>query len=159
MVYINYLSTHCTFIYLVLKILKLLPTNDKPGERFRKVNLFLRVAEYKCLAIEKRTYFSTPKHWESYGYFKLVGFQKNYNGWHKIGIAPRPLALLDSSSSPTQCKNLRSFPFFPPIFLSRMSMIVRINVVLNRTVALTLTQAQLSSSESKWVVLRQLMVL
>ena len=61
MVYINYLSTHCTFIYLVLKILKLLPTNDKPGERFRKVNLFLRVAEYKCLAIEKRTYFSTTK--------------------------------------------------------------------------------------------------
>ena len=49
-VYINYLSTHCTFIYLLLKILTLLPTNYKPGQRkhfrklkFRKVNLSLRV--------------------------------------------------------------------------------------------------------------------
>ena len=68
MVYINYLSTHCTFIYLLLKILKLLPTKYKPGQRkhfrklkFRKVNLFLRVTEYKCLAIKKKTYFFTTK--------------------------------------------------------------------------------------------------
>ena len=31
MVYINYISTHCTFIYLLLRLLKLLPTNYKPG--------------------------------------------------------------------------------------------------------------------------------
>ena len=64
MVYINYLSTHCTFIYLLLKLLKLLPTNYKPGQRkhFRKLKFRnLWVAEYKCLAIEKKTYFFTTK--------------------------------------------------------------------------------------------------
>ena len=73
MVYINYLSTHCTFIYLILKIVKLLPTNYKPGQRehFRKLKisesehiskgLHLWLAEYKCLETEKKTYFFTTK--------------------------------------------------------------------------------------------------
>ena len=50
MVYINYPSTDCTFIFLLLGILKLLPTNYKPGQgkhfrnpKFQKVKLFLRV--------------------------------------------------------------------------------------------------------------------
>ena len=39
MVYINYLSTRCTFIYPPLKILKVLATNYKPGQRKYSENL------------------------------------------------------------------------------------------------------------------------
>ena len=64
MVSINYLSTHCTFIYLLLKILKLLPTKYKPGQRkhfrklkFRKVNLFLRGNRIQVLSNWKENLF------------------------------------------------------------------------------------------------------
>ena len=44
-VYINYLSTHCTFIYLPLKILKLLPTNYKPGKREHSEHRYISESE------------------------------------------------------------------------------------------------------------------
>ena len=74
MVYINYLSTHCTFIYLISTetteaVANKLQTG--PAGTFQKTQisesehiskgLHLWLAEYKCLETEKKTYFFTTK--------------------------------------------------------------------------------------------------
>ena len=119
MMYINHLSTHCTFIYLPLKILKLLhweQTTNRTSRNIKNTQLLeseLRV-NISCLqntSVQqmKRISISSPTVILSLWIFChlewfIYKLERASPSW--------PLALLGSSWSLTRCKNLGRFSFF-----------------------------------------------
>lgn len=123
----NHISTHRTFIlfFLPLKILKLLPTNYRPGQRehskhsiFGKVNLFLKVNIFRqrntsVQQMKRKSISSPPKHRESYSYFKFVDFQKFIMERGPKGSSPGPQPCsISARSNSIGTSGIFSFVFF-----------------------------------------------